>query len=89
MVRWKEFSFVFVCFVFYFEMFEWRGYEGIEDEKKLVSYILRNVGRLKIVMIYLLILNSDIRRCKIFKNYMSNELVKFFGWLCICKFVFR
>ncbi|CAF2137477.1 BnaA02g08500D [Brassica napus] len=88
-VRWKEPSSVPVCFASHLETFEWRGYEGTEDEKKLASYILRNAGRLKTVTIYPLISNPDIRRRKILKNHMSNELVKLSGRSFTCKLVFR
>ncbi|KAL1217414.1 F-box/FBD/LRR-repeat protein [Cardamine amara subsp. amara] len=45
--RWEEPSVFPDCFVFHLETFEWRGYEGTQEEQKIVSYILRNTWRLK------------------------------------------
>ncbi|CAH8302590.1 unnamed protein product [Eruca vesicaria subsp. sativa] len=68
-VRWKEPSSVPVCFASHLETFEWRGYEGTEEEKKLASYILRKAGRLKTVTFYPLISHPDIRTRRILKSH--------------------
>lgn len=88
-VRWKEPSSVPGCFASHLETFEWRGYEGTEDEKKLASYILRNARRLKTVTIYPLITNPDIRTRVILRSHMIKELVKLSGCLFTCNLVFK
>ncbi|ESQ42735.1 hypothetical protein EUTSA_v10015986mg [Eutrema salsugineum] len=84
-VRWKEPSSVPECFAYHLETFEWRGYEGTEEEKKLASYILKNARRLKIATFYPLISHPDNRMHQILRK----ELENISRYLFTCDLVFK
>lgn len=45
--RWGQLSSVPECLTFHLNTFEWSGYNGRREEKKLVAYILRTGKQLK------------------------------------------
>ncbi|KAL1225467.1 F-box/FBD/LRR-repeat protein [Cardamine amara subsp. amara] len=86
--RWKEPSSVPICFASHLETFEWRGYEGTQEEKKLASYILRNAWRLKTAMIYPLVSHRNKIMCRLIKDSMRNELENLYPWFT-CELLFK
>ncbi|CAA0285530.1 putative FBD domain-containing protein [Arabidopsis thaliana] len=53
MEPWKQPDYVPICLSSYLEIFEWRQYNGEEQEREVAKYILENASRLKKAIFYL------------------------------------
>ncbi|CAN8248358.1 unnamed protein product [Cochlearia groenlandica] len=86
--RWIEPRCVPTCFAFHFETFEWRDYEGTEQEIGLACYVLRNALRLKFATFYPLISHTNVILRRMVIDYMRKELLNACGCCFTCTLLF-